>query len=98
MDAVMSIFTDLTPTDVSTQVMPTTWIAELGVDIWDNGTEYFYTLAAYDRTGGMSWEHESMLTYPTIGEAHKAGVQDAEQRIEWQHSDFDQLWMEGELS
>jgi hypothetical protein len=43
-------------------------------------------------------EHESMLTYPTIGAARDAGIADAEQRLEWQHADVDQLWMESEQS
>jgi hypothetical protein len=73
----------------STQVIPTRWVSELAVDTWHNGSEYFYTLAAYDRTGGMTWEHESMLTYPTIGAARDAGIADAQQRIEWQNAEPD---------
>lgn len=65
---------------------PTTWInGEMAVDVWQWEDSFGYTLATFDRTGGMAWEHESEATYASEHEARAAGIADAEQRMEWQY-------------
>jgi hypothetical protein len=72
---------------------PTTWVnGEMSVDVnmLDNMT-FGYSLATYDRTGGMCWEYESDTSFPTEPLARRAGVADAEHRLEYNWPDYSSL-------